>query len=141
MPYCPNCGKEVQPSAVYCTSCGVRLNEPSGYSGSYRTVQGSTWVYQTSTRSPAIAAALALVLGVFGIWGIGHIYAGQAGKGIALLIAGLVLGGLFWVSILLTVILIGYIGIVTFGILFVSGWLWQAYDAYKAAEWHNRTKY
>ena len=88
-------------------------------------------------KSPVIAAALGLVLGFFGLWGLGQMYAGKIGKGIALLVVGLIIGGLFWFSVILTVILIGYVGIAIFGIVFVGGWLWQTVDAYGTAQEYN----
>jgi hypothetical protein len=64
-------------------------------------------------------------------------YAGRVGKGIGLLVAGLIIGGLFWFSVILTIILIGYIGMAIFGILFLGGWLWQSVDAYSTAQEYN----
>ena len=64
-------------------------------------------------------------------------YAGRVGKGIGLLVVGLIIGGLFWFSVILTIILIGYIGIAIFGILFLGGWLWQSFDAYNTAQEYN----
>ena len=29
MPYCPNCGAQVQEGASFCTNCGSRLAQPS----------------------------------------------------------------------------------------------------------------
>jgi TM2 domain-containing membrane protein YozV len=88
-------------------------------------------------KSEGIAVVLALVLGFFGLWGVGHMYAGRVGKGIMLLVIGLIVGGLFWVSVLLTVILIGFVGIALFGLIMFAGWLWQTYDAYQTVKRYN----
>jgi hypothetical protein len=72
--------------------------------------------------------------------GIGHIYVGRLGRGIALLIVGIILGILSWGSFIL--------GFVTFGITFIFWiifaiilfilWIWQTYDAYNLAKQFNR---
>jgi len=88
-------------------------------------------------KSEGMAVVLALILGIFGLWGVGHVYAGKIGKGIGLLVAGLIFGGLFWVSLVLTVILIGFAGLAIFGLILFGGWLWQTYDAYETAKTYN----
>ena len=64
-------------------------------------------------------------------------YVGKIARGIGLLFAGLVIGGLFWFSVVLTVILVGYVGVALFGLFFVGGWLWQTFDAYNSAREYN----
>ncbi|MCT8337644.1 zinc-ribbon domain-containing protein [Methanoculleus sp. Afa-1] len=60
--YCPECGKElISPNAEICPHCGVRLKE-----------------IVINRRSPVLAAILS-----FFISGLGQIYNGQFGKGIA----------------------------------------------------------
>jgi hypothetical protein len=135
MQFCPACGRAVGPDLVYCSYCGAGLRNASYSSRQpYQTV-GAT--YKRQGKKPWIAIGLALVLGLFGIWGIGHLYAGKIARGLGLLFVGLIIGGLFWFSVILTVILIGYVGIVLFGLFFVGGWLWQAFDAYNAAQEYN----
>jgi hypothetical protein len=46
-------------------------------------------------------------------------------------------GGVFWFSVVLAVILVGYVGMAIFGILFIGGWLWQGIDAYSTAQAYN----
>jgi len=66
--YCPECGKElISPNAEICPNCGVRLKE-----------------IVINRRSPVIAAILSLF-----IWGLGQIYNGQFGKGIAYFVIGI----------------------------------------------------
>jgi len=89
-------------------------------------------------KSEGLAVVLAIILGFFGLWGVGHMYAGKFGKGVLLLVAGLIFAGLFWVSLLLTIILIGYVGLVLFGLIMFAGWLWQAYDAYNTVKRYNQ---
>ena len=129
MPFCPSCGKEVLSSNAFCPSCGTQLSQASH--------SPQAPVMLVPQKSEGVAVVLALILGIFGLWGVGHMYAGKVGKGIVLLIVGLIFGGLFWVSILLTIILIGFVGIVLFGLIMLAGWLWQTYDAYETAKTYN----
>jgi len=134
MEFCPGCGRAVESSLVYCSYCGVSLRTPSYSSRQpYQTVG----TYKRQEKRPWVAVGLALVLGVFGLWGIGHLYAGKFARGIGLLFVGLIIGGLFWFSVILTVILIGYVGIALFGLFFVGGLLWQVFDAYNVAREYN----
>ena len=93
--------------------------------------------YYVPQKNEAVAVLLALIAGIFGFWGIGHMYAGRFGKGIVLLIGGLMIAALFWTSVLLTLIVIGIFGVFVFGILLFCGWLWQTYDAYLTARQFN----
>jgi TM2 domain-containing membrane protein YozV len=138
MPYCPACGKEAQPTQAYCMNCGASLGQTGSYDYSSRPPYQTVGVaHSQNQKNPVIAAGLALVLGIFGLWGIGHMYAGRVGMGIGLLVTGLIIAGLIGVSVILTAIFIGYFGILLFGLLFLAGWLWQAYDAYRTAERYN----
>jgi len=127
----------VEPNLAYCPYCGIPLTKHSSFSSRqpYDTT-GTKYAYH-GEKKPWIAAGLGLVLGVFGLWGIGHMYAGRFARGVGLFFVGLVIGGLFWLSVVLTVIFIGYVGMVLFGLFFIGGWLWQAFDAYNVAQEYN----
>ncbi|MBL7253051.1 hypothetical protein [Paractinoplanes lichenicola] len=56
-------------------------------------------------RSSGTAVALEIVLGIFGIFGVGNLYAGRIGTGIALMVSFWVL---FWINFMLTFIVIGW---------------------------------
>jgi hypothetical protein len=141
MEFCPKCGRIVQPDAAYCQNCGALLTTThGGYSSRQPFDTMGTQArpkYYPGGKNPWLAAALALGLGVFGIWGIGHMYAGRFARGVGLFFIGLVMGALFWLSVVLTIILIGYVGMILFGIFFIGGWLWQGFDAYNTAEEYN----
>jgi hypothetical protein len=138
MEFCPYCGRSVQPDIAYCPYCGALITKHSGFSSRqpYETMGSSSTIYRWG-KSPWIAVALALGLGLFGLWGVGHMYAGRFARGVGLFFIGLFIGGLFWLSVVLTIIYIGYIGMFLFGLLFIGGWLWQAFDAYNSAEEYN----
>lgn len=176
MPYCPNCGKEVGVSESYCPTCGSNLSQqqaqtdytasqpdysqpiqrdPSGYDqGGYQQPPPGPQSYTpppvypvgAPQKSPGIALLLGLLLGWLGLWGIGQIYVGRIGRGIVLLIIGIVLmPALLFLAIagsLLTfdmgaitaaMILIPIMLVVAF-ILFI----WQAIDAYMLANRYNQ---
>lgn len=96
--FCRDCGEVINERAEICPKCGIRQKEP----------ESST----TSEKDSGIAAVLS-----FFVPGGGQIYNGQIGKGIAILLA--------------VVILV----VTVFGIILaVPLWLWQIYDAYKVAE-------
>jgi TM2 domain-containing membrane protein YozV len=97
--YCSECGKElISSNAEICPNCGVRLK-----------------AVIINQRSPTIAAILSLF-----IWGLGQIYNGQFGKGIAYFIIGI----LFAASLM---IVIGFI-------LVPIWWLIGIIDAYTSAK-------
>ena len=104
--YCPNCGAGLQfKEAEICPSCGVRIKGVSGVelASGYR-----------ETKSPGLAAVMS-----FFIPGLGQIYNGQIGKGIAMVIA----------SVIFAIMMIILIGIPLYIIL----WLYAIYDAYDTA--------
>jgi TM2 domain-containing membrane protein YozV len=110
-----------------------------------------------SKKSEAGAAILAVALGFIGILGAGHLYVGKVRKGLILLFVGLILGlisslsfivGFFslpflipyetflepiipsWIVYLVAAAIIS--GLTYFGL-----WIWQSFDAYKAAQQYN----
>lgn len=83
---------------------------------------------------------LAAVPGIFGLMGIGHIYVGKIGKGIALLILGILLSILVYGSLVVAALTFGLGLIFTLGfalLLFIL-WIYQIVDAYNLAKRFNR---
>jgi TM2 domain-containing membrane protein YozV len=109
--YCPTCGtKAADETAPFCRICGNPLA-----SDAHPRV-----IVIKPPRSPGVAAVLSF------FWcGLGQIYNGQIGKGIAMGIA-------YFFSYLLMYVLIGFI---TTPIL----WIWGMVDAYRTAEQLNRS--
>ena len=113
------------------------------------------------SKNPRIAVVLALVLGIIGLWGMGHIYVGKVRKGIKFLAFGIAVvtitylgfGGIIIlgvgiagalarlagdlvaavVAVLVSTILVLLLLAIAV-IVFLAGWIWQAYDAYKLAK-------
>lgn len=136
MPFCPNCGKEVQADVAFCPSCGYNLRQAAAPATPARPMPS----VPLEQKSTGVAAVLALVLDIFGLMGIGHIYVGKIGKGIGLLIAGIVLAILAWGSFIIGFVTFGFgfIGALFFSVILFALWIWQTYDAYTLAKQFNR---
>jgi TM2 domain-containing membrane protein YozV/RNA polymerase subunit RPABC4/transcription elongation factor Spt4 len=102
--YCQHCGAVIAAAAEICPSCGVRVMEQP------RAV--------VPLKNPGIAAVLSFLF-----TGLGQIYNGQIGKGIAFIVAG-------FVCLVLIIVLIGIL-------LYPLFWIYNIYDAYKSAEGIN----
>jgi TM2 domain-containing membrane protein YozV len=107
----------------YCKNCGRYLR------GLLDVSEKS--VFTERKKDPMIALLLALIPGIFGIWGIGHFYVEEIGKGILLLFLGILLAFIMILSIICAFIIL---------ILGFFIWLWQAYDAYNIAK-HTQISY
>ncbi len=100
--FCPHCGAQVDPAAEICPKCGVRIKQPPAPQIADR-------------KNPGLAAVLSFLF-----TGLGQIYNGQIGKGIAFLIIGIIT----WVTVLFLI-----------GIILVPiWWIYNIYDAYNTAK-------
>jgi TM2 domain-containing membrane protein YozV len=73
---------------------------------------------------------IAIIGGIFGFMGIGHIYAGKIGKGVFILIGGIVL---FYVGVFTLIILIG----IPLLVIYAGIWIWQIFNARTTARKFN----
>ncbi len=103
--FCANCGAEIDYRAEICPKCGVRIAPPPA-----PTPQAAV-----ERKSEGVAAVLSALF-----VGVGQIYNGQIGKGIAFLIVGVIL-------VISMIILIGFI-------LYPIFWAYNIYDAYNTAK-------
>ena len=144
--YCPECGEKVREGSKFCGSCGKELIKMSDESNEeiskIKEPESETLLPKLTKigfKSPMIAAGLAAVLGFFGVLGIGHIYISKLGRGIVLLISGLMLESILW-YIPLKFFSSHYLGPSDLMILYLTGiislsvWVWQTYDAYTLAK-------
>tara|TARA_Y100001936_G_scaffold142089_1_gene138591 strand:- start:4680 stop:5180 length:501 start_codon:yes stop_codon:yes gene_type:complete len=138
---CQVCGKSQvssnsnQPNpGGYCGKCGTPLAakySPCPNCGHVKTTFASVPTPQPgampspSYKGTGTCVALALVLGFFGLCGVGHFYINKIERGIVLLIIGIILGVIAWVSM--------GIGLVAF-IPFLA---WTVYDAHKWIKYYN----
>ncbi|VFJ12785.1 zinc-ribbon domain-containing protein [Candidatus Nitrosocosmicus franklandus] len=113
MVFCRNCG-ETLPSenSSFCPTCGKPQNNASAV-----TLAGQT-------KSTGAAVVIALIAGILGFNGIGHMYIGKIGRGIILLVIG-------WIILVLTFVFL------PFGIIYIIFWLWQVYDVNQKAKYYN----
>ena len=83
-------------------------------------------------KSVGAAVALELIPGLFGIFGVGNMYTGRVGIGLALMLS---FWALFWVNFLLIFIFVGW---VTMPVTWVAYLIGGALLAAHGAERHNR---
>jgi len=113
MVFCRNCGGDLpSDNSSFCPICGKPQN----------TATAVTMAAQTKNVGSAIA--LALIAGIIGFNGIGHLYIGKIGKGIVILVIG-------WIILGITFLFI------PFGIIYLIFWIWQAYDVNNKAKYYN----
>jgi len=82
--------------------------------------------------NPNVALLLAAVPGILGIWGIGHLYAGERGLGACLLALGALVYSSLWLTLLEGAFALGP-GTITALFVILVGWTWQVKDARKKA--------
>ena len=110
---CRKCGASLSDSTKFCTECGSEINESiwepvKGDSNNEERTKQMDKPYgvepshskQLELKSEGTALVLAILLGLIGLWGIGQIYCSKIGKGIGLLILGLVFSGIIWVIVI-----------------------------------------
>lgn len=133
--------------ARFCSNCGGSLSAPPGgptpipptYGQGYyaRPYYGYPAVQQ---KDPGIAAILALLAGIIGLMGMGHIYLGRITRGLIILVGGIVLWSLAFFFLFAGVF--GPTGILwIFSLVCLIGVLvllvWQVYDAHALAKQYN----
>ena len=124
MPYCKTCGREHGEESEVCTGCGESLIkkesiEPNSEQSHRPRERPMEW------KSEGTTLILTIVLGILGFGGIGHMYLGQIGKGIGILIGG----------IILFVLVIATWGVAL--IAFIPFVIWVVYDARKQCKIYN----
>ncbi len=124
--FCSKCGSEAKDDVKFCPKCGASVSN-SGESQSTTETKDNNSGFQRKPewKSEGTTLVLTIVLGLFGFGGIGHIYLGQLGKGIAILIVGIVL-----LVIAIFSMGIGLIALIPFAI-------WVVFDARKQCKYYN----
>ncbi len=134
--FCSKCGKEVHDDEVYCPFCGDNLRSSTNTT----TQQGPTF-YAVSERNEGIALILSLL-----IPGVGQMYVGKIGRGIAFILSGLFIFGLMICCYVLMGISSNNTNTLTAGIVaitaiammaYIAIWIYSMYDAYKLAQQYN----
>jgi TM2 domain-containing membrane protein YozV len=133
--FCPNCGTPVHEGILYCPKCGRSLTPLRSTEAYYQPLY--------KEKDPGTTVVLAVVLGLIGIMGVGHLYLGKVTRGIILLILGLVILPMIVSYFLYLSVSMGssIYSIVAPVIIIIAVWMglliWQAFDAYQLAKEYN----
>jgi len=152
--FCSNCGEKLDTNAEtgICPKCHTTLHEHSEHSQPNPPIEAEpkpSIVQHLPYKSPGTSALIAFIGGIFGLPGIGHMYVGRVGRGIGILILGLILYG---VIIIMTSAFAflgqtspGTAGAAAIGVLFVLiiayivFFIWQIFNARNLAKKFNET--
>ena len=123
MPFCPKCGKQVEENALFCPSCGAALTQQPQPTQPIQPPQPSVPPYvpprpMAGTKNEGLAAVLSFIFS-----GLGQIYVGQIGRGIGILIGGIIVAFIGWVFLWIPLLVY---------------WVWNVYDAYNLAKKYNQ---
>jgi len=150
--FCSNCGETLEnlndEEIKKCPKCKIDLLQL------WRPAHNTPVVDQLPYKSPGTAALIAFIGGIFALFGLGHIYIGNVGRGIGILISGIIIYVLLIIIIIFSLSLQGLlflgadespIGIEAILIIFVLGiayfvlWIWQIFNARKRAKKFNES--
>lgn len=137
MPFCKHCGKELGADAAVCPNCGQPSKDQQSVSASTVSVGYNPY------KNPTTAALIAIIGGIFGFPGIGHIYVGRIARGILILISGLILFFVAMFALLAGSVAgpagfaVGAIFGVILSIIYVAIWIWQIFNARTLAKRFN----
>ncbi|MDD3398873.1 MAG: zinc ribbon domain-containing protein [Candidatus Methanomethylophilaceae archaeon] len=84
---CPQCGSQVPDNSLTCPQCFTPIARDSEV---VRDGMGNERM-SPGTKSGNIAMLLALLPGLVGIWGLGHIYLGEMDRGLRFLVLGVLM--------------------------------------------------
>jgi hypothetical protein len=138
--FCPRCGGESRDGYEFCMHCGFNFKEGRAPEYPYPPYQPRPGMYPILDRKdPGIAVILALLPGLIGIMGIGHIYVGKMVTGFLLLVTGLFLYSLAGASILIGFFTMGagFILTVVIVLVILLVLIVQTLDANKLAKNYN----
>lgn len=128
MVFCRNCGRQFSmEEATYCPFCGRQQQQQQPIQSNINTIVTSL------KKNPGAAVLIALIAGIFGFQGIGHLYLGKVAYGIGLLLIGWTIG----IFAVLSLIGGGISMAVFLGIVSFAFWIWQAHNANKLAKYYN----
>ena len=149
--FCTNCGKQFLDSVNFCSGCGSPINSPPPNSPPPNSPPPNSpppnspppnspppnspppnnynqYQKPMQWKNEGTVLLITVIFGIFGYGGIGHIYLGKIGKGIALLIVGTIL---LAISIILLFMMIPFIII-----LWIFA-IWVVFNARKDCRKYN----
>ena len=134
MTYCTNCGND-NTDERFCSVCGTKSS--SGFQDDIPQNQYQNRRYnsnlQVPLKNPGMAALLATLIGLLGFSGIGHIYIGKVGKGVAILLVVLILEIIWYMDFFFG----GGFYVLILAIPITILWIWQIFDAHHLAKEYN----
>ena len=91
--FCTNCGKQFLDFVKFCSGCGTPINSPPPNSPPPNSPPPNNNQYQRPMqwKNEGTVLLITVIFGIIGCGGVGHIYLGKIGKGIGLLIIGIIL--------------------------------------------------
>lgn len=128
--FCGKCGKPSSNENEFCSKCGSPLKNKSKL-----TSNPNTYQRPVEWKSESITLLLSILLGLFGIQGVGHIYVGKIGKGVGILIGSIIL---FALAIFLTATGIGAIVGIPMIIGYLIMFIWQIIDSRNLCREYNQ---
>jgi len=157
MAFCIKCGKELHDGEDFCQACGHPVNTQEQNQNQWN---GNRNYYapQYREKDTGITIILGVLLGLFGIMGVGQIYVGKAKRGALIMIAGFFLAfasyillflyltsDLFWSYDTYNDFVLNFRTVLAFAavisFIHLIFFIWQAYDSYKLAKKYNQELY
>ena len=135
MAFCENCGHVIRLGTKFCGSCGNPITETAtpiqDTNQSHaepppkqNVNSGKVLQRPPEWKSMGVTMVLTVVLGIVGLGGIGHLYLGKIIKGIVLLIVGIILAIIGWLTIFGLIVLLAFA-------------LFVIYDSYRLCKRYN----
>jgi len=106
----------VDDQQAFCSKCGNKMDGTGVAQGPYQQTQQ---VIYRPEKSENVAAVLSLFL-----LGVGNMYVGKVGRGVGILVLGIVISMVAWFFLIGEIVIIIY-------------WIWNVYDAHKSAQEYN----
>ena len=146
--FCSNCGEKLDAYAEIdvCPKCHTTRGERPDYKDPKPSI-----VEHLPYKSPGTSALIAFIGGIFGLPGIGHMYVGKVGRGIGILILGLILYAILIIMGTVGIASLGIsnsdsagsaaagVGLLMFvlGIVYIVFFIWQIFNARNLAKKFN----
>lgn len=89
--FCANCGQAVNPNQAICLGCGCALPQAQMNNGMNNGINNPQNAGQKSIQPSGKSASTAVLLSCL-VTGLGQMYLGQVLKGVAILLAGIIIG-------------------------------------------------
>lgn len=139
--FCGNCGQKVAISNNFCQKCGAKINQNNSNSSdsqqnSYSQPNASSRL-QRHPKDETLTLLLSFVLGMFGIQGVGHMYVGKVGTGVAYLIVSIIIMAIAVVNLTNIQSAFGIIIGIPCIIMYIVMFIWQVLDSRKLCREYN----